>query len=77
MEFSNISPSLSGFFIKHIKENLMMRKEKWHVSRKISLLLIFLSTIFIFSTPSIADEITIVADQWSPYCAVPDSEKPG
>lgn len=55
----------------------MMRKEQWHASRKISLLFVFLSTIFIFSTPSIADEITIVADQWSPYCGVPDTAKPG
>ncbi len=48
-----------------------------NVLSKMSFQLILLISMFIFATPAMADEITIVADEWAPYCGKPDSTHPG
>lgn len=54
-----------------------MRNEKRTVLRKMSFLLIFLISILIHATSAMADEITIVADEWAPYNGKPNSTEPG
>lgn len=38
---------------------------------------VFLFSILILASPVVADEITIVADEWVPYTGNPDSMRPG
>ena len=54
-----------------------MKNAKKNILIKISFHLIFLISMFIFPTPAIADGITIVADEWMPYCGKSDSTHPG
>ena len=55
----------------------MMRHEKGSLLSKMSFQLIFLINLFVFAIPAMADEITIVADKWAPYCGKPNSTHPG
>ncbi len=54
-----------------------MRNINRNVLSKMPFQLILLISMFIFATPAMADEITIVADEWAPYCGKPDSTQPG
>lgn len=52
-------------------------KNNKKVLSQLSFQLIFLISIFIFAASAMADEITIVADEWTPYSGKSDSKLPG
>jgi len=54
-----------------------MRSEMRHTINKMSFIVAFIFSLFLVPAPVIADEITIVADEWPPYCGKPDSIQVG